>query len=104
MNSEIKQIDQLLNRMDKNTIAISYDQDADTIDHIEKALEGLGKSINAGDKRIHYVEHKGDIEELKAEFDGYDWGEVHPDGKDHLERLKRKRINVQRKKRRFGLR
>ena len=103
MNSEIKQIDQMLSRMDNNTVAVSHEHNADLPPGIDEYFEETALSLETEDEMVHYL-NSDYPEKFQETIEKFDIGNFHPDGKDHLEWIKRKRINVQRKQRRFGLR
>ena len=74
MNSEIKQIDQMLSRMDNNTVAVSHEHNADLPPGIDEYFEETALSLETEDEMVTYrnnfldasIRHDRDMNEIKA--------------------------------------
>ena len=107
MNSEIKQIDAELDKMDDSTVAIAFTDKEDLPDEIRTLFDDTPTfHLDYDGEQIEYLNldkgfSKGD---MKRFMDSQQWGHFHPDGQAHLESIKRDIKNQQRKQRRMRFR
>lgn len=109
MNDTIRTIDELLDDFEgQNVAAIKYPQGTDLPTEAELVFNRGDDSTFTFDfegDRFQYVAiDEGGTDEIKQYMDNADWGDLILDGENHLEGMRRKVKNQQRKQRRRGLR
>ena len=108
MTKETDVIDKELDRMGNDTVAISYEKDANLPDGVENLFERIN-GFTLDDYRgqtVQYVnpENGFDPDSIEELLSGDDWATVHSDGQAHLESIKKDIINQKRKQRRMRFR